>query len=473
MEAHIRFFATFVLGLSLGACGGAQKSAQAPSGGAPGAPGAGQPAQQQVATTAQGQQYAVSDAPTSGSGKARPAMNATAAQSYQAGLSAFQAGDLGGAKTQFSNAAKADPKAYQAYYSLAVVQERLGEQAAALSSYQKALDVVSDYEPAIAGYALLKAETGQLSEAESFLNKKRSQMPDSAAVLAALAEVKSMQKDSAQAQKLAQEALKKNPDYRPAMVTLARDHYRNRRLDLALYTLKAILDGYGQDNPPRDENNAQAILLRALIYKEQGRRRDAIEQFKKAVDLRPDLVEARLDLAKFMLEAGNAGEAVPLLEKALNYDANNLLVHLDLGDAYRLAGRPADAQKHLEWVITKDPKLAEAHYNLGLMYLFAKNMPGMTDMQLIDKAIAHFERYKEVRQRSGPGAGDDVDELLKRAKAKKSIMQAMAAQDQPPPPPPPPDESAGASGGTEPAGAGEQPAGGEAGGSSGALPPAE
>ncbi len=58
-------------------------------------------------------------------------------------------------------------------------------------------------------------------------------------------------------QRLAQEALKLNPDYRPAMVIIARDHFRNRRLDLALYALQAILDGFEpvNENPPRDKEN--------------------------------------------------------------------------------------------------------------------------------------------------------------------------------------------------------------------------
>ena len=110
---------------------------------------------------------------------------------------------------------------------------------------------IASYEPAIAAYAQYVAARGSLTEAESFLQGKRSQMPNSAGVIAALAEVKSMQRDTASAQQLAQEALKKNSDYRPAMVTIARDHYRNRRLDLSLYALQAILDGFGEDNPPR------------------------------------------------------------------------------------------------------------------------------------------------------------------------------------------------------------------------------
>jgi tetratricopeptide (TPR) repeat protein len=432
------------------ACGGGASS-QAQAKTPEGTPGTGAAQAPSVATNPSGQQYATADAPNPNAPAQakRPPMNAAAQQAYQAGLQAFQSGDLQGAKTQFSRAAEADPNAYQANFSLGVVQERLGSKSAALSAYRASYGIVKDYEPAISAYALLLAHTGDTSEAEDFLNRQRAILPTSAAVLAAMAEVKSLQKDSSAAQQLAQEALKKNPDYRPAMVTLARDHYRSRRLDLALYTLTAILDGYGPENPPRDKDNADALLLRGLIYKEQGRRRDAFADFKRAVELRPDLVEARLNLAKYMLEAGNATEAVPLLEGALAYDASNPLVHLNLGDGYRLQGRPADSLKHLQWVLGKDSTIAEAHYNLGLLYLFSTGVPGTTPTSAIDKAIAELELFKSMRPRTKAGAGDDTDELLNRAKNKKAILAAEAAA----PPPAQPAPAGGAAGATGAAGA--------------------
>jgi tetratricopeptide (TPR) repeat protein len=432
-----KFLCIGLLSVALAGCGGgAQVGAKTPgSEGAPGAPTPGAGAA--VAATPGGTQYAMSDLPTTGRPDAnRPQMNAAAADAYRAGLQAFQAGDLQGAKTQFAKAADADPKAFQAQYSLGVVQERLGQKSAALSAYRAAVGIVKDYEPAIAAYALLLARTGDISEAEDFLNRERGLLPESAAVLAALAEVKSIQKDSGTAQQLAQDALKKNPDYRPAMVTLARDHYRARRLDLSLYTLTAILDGYGAENPPRDKDNAEALLLRALIYKEQGRRKDSFNDFKRIVELRPDVVEAKLNLAKYMLDAGNATEATPLLESALAYDAANPIVHLNLGDAYRLMGRPADALKHLQWVQTKDPTNAEVHYNLGLLYLFSTGVPGISSPSAaIDKAIAELEQFKSMRPRAKAGSGDDVDELIARAKNKKAIAQAEAASAAAAPPP--------------------------------------
>jgi Tfp pilus assembly protein PilF len=389
-------------------------------GGAPNAAGG-------AVTNAQGQQFAVSDAPSSGEAATnRPQMSAGAKQAYQSGMQAFMAGDLQGAKTQFSNAVQADPKAYQAYYSLAVVHERLGATGSATTAYQKAVGVVPDYEPAILGYAVLLARRGKAAEAEDFLRSKLGAYPKSAAISTGLAEVKSIQGNSGEAQRLAQDALKKNPDYRPAMVTLARDHYRNRRLDLALYALKGILDGYGEENPPRDKNNAEAHLLRGLIYREENRRGPAIEEFEEAIKLRPDLVEARVQLATYFMEAGNAAGAVPHLETAIRYDNTHLLAHLSLGDAYRLMGKSKEAKQELEWVAQTDPSLAQPHYNLGLLYLLNPDVPGVTPKQAADKAIEHFEKYKSMKPRSeGP---DDTEELINRAKAKKALIDAKSAE---------------------------------------------
>jgi tetratricopeptide (TPR) repeat protein len=387
-----------------------------------------------VATNPSGQQVGMSDAPTSGEAAQRPAMNATALAAYQAGMQAFQAGDLQGAKNQFVAATQADPKAFQAYYSLGVVRERINETSGALQAYRQATTIVSDYEPAIVAYSVLLARTGKPDEASDFLNARQAQMPKSAAVTAAMAEVKSIQGDSGAAQRLAQEALKKNPDYRPAMITLARDHYRSRRLDLALYALKGILDGYGDENPPRDKNNAEARLLRGLIYKEQGLKAAAIPELQKAIELRPDMVEARVHLANYLLESGNAAEAAGLLETALRYDSLNVLARLNLGDAYRLLGKTSEAQRELDWVVKTDPSVAQAHYNLGLLYLFSASVPGMTPAQAADRAISELEQYKKLKPRSAGGTPDDTDELITRAKTQKALAEAKAAEAAAPPP---------------------------------------
>jgi len=232
--------------------------------------------------------------------------------------------------------------------------------------------------------------------------------------------------------------LKLNPDYKPAMVVIARDHYRNRRIDLALYALQAILDGFEpvNENPPRDKDNAEALLLRGLIYKEQGDRAKAMDQFQKAVARRPDLVEARVQLATFLLEAGDVNQAYPLVEGALRFDGEYLPAHLLMGDCYRLQGKPAEAKQRFDYVLGKDPSLPMVHYDLGLLYLFAQAVPGMTPAQQVDAATSELKKYQELRAK---GTTDDSDELLNRAKLKKGELDAAkAAAATPVPAAPPP-----------------------------------
>ncbi len=416
--------ALVALGLSVVACGGNGKPAEHPKVDSSGHPtGAGS----NVTAGAGGPQVAADDAPSSGdSGANRPKMSAAAAAAYDAGIAAFASGDLDTAKAQFLKAGEADGNAYQAHYSLGVVLERLGDATGALNAYRRATTVVADYEPALVAYAGLLARTHRIGEAESFLEGQQAKFPKSAALTAGLAEVKSIKGETAEAQRLAQEALKKNPDYRPAMITIARDHYRARRLDLALYALAGILEGYGPENPPRDKNSAEALLLRALIQRERGQRQGALADFGRALELRPDLVEAAVALAAFNLESGDAAAAAALLERALKYDRAHVSARLNLGDAYRLLGRSADALRELQWVVAKDASLAQVHYNLGLLYLFGQDLPGLSPKQAAEKAVEELELYKKMRPRTlGP---DDTDELINRARAKISVIEAQAAE---------------------------------------------
>jgi tetratricopeptide (TPR) repeat protein len=379
-----------------------------------------------------GVQYGVPDPAPAGAA----AMNAEAQNFYRQGMEAWAAGNLQAAQGFFTQATQADSQAYQAYYSLGAVQERLKTYSAALSSYERAFTIIPDYERAMVAYGMLLAsKQNKLSEADEFFTRKRQKLPKSAALIAAQAEVKSLNRDTAGAQQLAQEALKINPSYAPAMMTIARDHYRNRRLDLSLYALKAVLDGFGPDNPPRDKDNAEAHLLRAFIWAETDQRPLAMEAFRRAVELRPDIVVARLMLATYLLESGGADEALPMLQQALAFDSDNVAAHLRLGDAYRLTGQFPQALKEFEWVKARDASMAEVHYNMGLLYLLAPSVPGMNAKQQVDAAIASFNKFKDLRPK---GEASDVDELLKRATTKKEEIEALEAAKRPQPAAPPP-----------------------------------
>jgi len=402
-------------GLALPACGGEETKPPATAANAKAAPGTTTPA-----PVAQGNAVAV---PVQHADITGPAKSA-----YDKGYKAFASGDLPGAKVAFAEATHADSSAPAPHYALGTVLDRLGDLSGAQQEYRAAFSAKPDYEVAIGAYALSLANGGHTGEADTFLTDKQQKSPNSAALTTYLAEIKSMAGNSGDAQRLAQSALALNPDFKPAMVVIAHDHYRARRLELANYALTAILDGFGELSPARDKDNPDAHLLRGLIEKESGQRAAAMADFDAARAKRPDMVEALIQSGVMKLEAGNVVEATPMLESAVRYAPNASLAHLNLGDAYRLGGRIPDAKKEFDTALAMDSSLAVAHYDLGLLYLFSPSVPGTSASDQISTAIRELNTYKTMRGARGtPGTNDDIDELLSRANAKLAELKASVA----------------------------------------------
>jgi Tfp pilus assembly protein PilF len=345
--------------------------------------------------------------------------------SYDRGYAAFMAGDLAAAKQAFTDASHADPHAPAPLYSLGTVLEHQGDTGGAQQQYKAALAVKPDDTTAIGAYAMCLASSAHLSEADSFLTTQQQKHQNSAPITTYLAEVKSMEGDTGSAQQLAQDALRMSPDYKPAMVAIAHDHYRTHRTELAKYALQAVLDGFGESSPPRDKDNADAHLIRGLIEEDSRQRAAAMADYDAARKTRPDLVEALIHLGVMKLQAGNVQEATPLLESAVKFAPNAPLAHLNLADAYRLGGRVADAKREFEKALSMDSSLAVAHYDMGLLYLFSPNVPGTTATDQIATAIRELETYRSMR--GGKAGGEDVDELLARAQAKQADLKVSAA----------------------------------------------
>jgi Tfp pilus assembly protein PilF len=369
---------------------------------------------------------------TPGSAQSIPVQHADvtggAKSSYDRGYKAFSSGDLLGAKQAFTEATRADSSAPAPHYALGTVLDRLGDLSGAQQEYRAAFSAKPDYELAIGAYALSLASGGHTGEADTFLTDKQQKFPNSPALATFLAEIKSMAGNSGDAQRLAQSALVLNPDFKPAMVVIAHDHYRARRLELANYALTAILDGFGELSPARDKDNPDAHLLRGLIEKESGLRAAAMADFDAARAKRPDMVEALIQSGVMKLEAGNVLEATPMLESAVHFAPNSALSHLNLGDAYRLGGRIADAKKEFDTALAMDSSLAVAHYDLGLLYLFSPSVPGTSASDQVAIAIRELGTYKTMRgARAVPGSTDDIDELLSRANAKQAELKASVA----------------------------------------------
>lgn len=96
-------------------------------------------------------------------------------------------------------------------------------------------------------------------------------------------------------------------------------------------------------------NNAESHAWLADVRERQHRLADAIEQYRIAIEQKPDFRVARLELAKDLLYAGRSREAVPVLLPALQVeDKNTPVAMMFLVQAYVNLGDRATARKYLE-----------------------------------------------------------------------------------------------------------------------------
>jgi Tfp pilus assembly protein PilF len=370
---------------------------------------------------------------------------------YEQGYQQYLRGELVAAQQSFQSALSIDAKGYVAHYGIALVLEHLGKNNDALEHYREAYKLNSNYEAAVTAYGYLLYRMGSRTEAETFLSEQNTRSPKAYGIMTALAEIKSLKGDSSTAQSLAQNALTLEGKYEPAMVLIARDHFRAGRVALAQYVLSSILDGQQTDeerakgepakkNPPRAPGNAEAQLLRAIIFQRAGERTAAAVWFEKAARTRPDLVEAHLQLGLLRIESNDAEGARIPLETAVKYAPANAEARLALGESYRLQALTTFGDK-LGWELAKAsygwvlaaPGASSlvkglADYDLGLLYFLVPGVDKLQDVPRLDKAIDYFNQYKSAKGTSqGASWPNDIDDLLAQAQIARRNAAAGAA----------------------------------------------
>ncbi len=118
-----------------------------------------------------------------------------------------------------------------------------------------------------------------------------------------------------------------------------------------------------QDQP----KNPEAWLLLARAHKLQGEPEQAKEKAAKALELKPDFLEARTFLYGLFLEAKDYDGAIQTIKGYLRVndkDTSNLIA---LGDVYVLKGDYVQAQNTFQQVVNLDPKKPQGYFSLGLL----------------------------------------------------------------------------------------------------------
>src|SRR5215468_5133655 len=128
--------------------------------------------------------------------------------------------------------------------------------------------------------------------------------------------------------------------------------------------------------------------LGKAFYENAATQDEAVELFKKALELAPDSTRERVNYGLALLKvAAKSAEGIAQLEQAQKQDPTIPHTWFNLGIAYKRASQYVRAIEQLEGMRRLVPDEPITHYNLGLLYKL-NNAP--------ERALKHLERAAEL-----------------------------------------------------------------------------
>ena len=145
-------------------------------------------------------------------------------------------------------------------------------------------------------------------------------------------------------------------------------------------------------------DDAWAHYWLGTVRNRRGKPEAAERPLRRAVEIQPLLVEARIALADVLGAVGRTDEAIRHLEAAVAADSlNHPAAWNNLGFIHLQAGRLVEAERPLATAVRLDPDFAEARVNLGAVYLSTER---------IEPAVEQFEQAVRARPDYAPAYGN-------------------------------------------------------------------
>jgi tetratricopeptide (TPR) repeat protein len=170
------------------------------------------------------------------------------------------------------------------------------------------------------------------------------------------------------------------------------------------------------------KNNPQSYLVHnslGIALNDAGQREKAVEQFKQAVVLKPDYLEARNNLGVVLNNMGRTQDAIKLFQQALLLKPDYPDTLNNLGMVLNAAGRSDEAIKYIEQALRLKPDYPEAICSLGIV--LSKTGRPQEAVILFEKALRLKSDYPEAHYNLGLALGD----IGRRKEAIEHFHQAL------------------------------------------------
>ena len=171
-----------------------------------------------------------------------------------------------------------------------------------------------------------------------------------------------------------------------ALLHAANEAFARKDFSAAIKSLKSVLE---------IQPGSAAWFNLAYAYSGLGDNDEAVQAYKRTLELQPDLFEARLNLGILFIKMNQTQPALEHLAKAVELKPDHSRAHLYYGRALSLAARPEAAERQFVDALRLDPNAAFAHFDLGQLYLaekkYADARTAFEKAQTLDPKLAQAE----------------------------------------------------------------------------------
>jgi tetratricopeptide (TPR) repeat protein len=285
---------------------------------------------------------------------------------FSLGSMYLRKGDYKQAEIEFQKSIELDDKFYSAYFNLGEVYRNQKQYDLAMLAYKKAVAINPKWGYPYYGIGMIYFTQNNLVEAEAQINlaiKFNPEIADAHFKLGQIyakndMDIELISKEYRDGQKAITADTKK--DEKEAFYDLGKIFAEKGKSGLAIQSYKNAIG--------IDPNMASAQFELGSEYYKMGLKERAVEHYNMAIQADPSIRKSFLEEAKKQYESGNMEAATASLDKTLSIDPQNAEAHYYYAEIQQKSNNPTEAIKHYEDAIKLDPNFVKAYMPIGDLY---------------------------------------------------------------------------------------------------------
>lgn len=297
----------------------------------------------------------------------------------------FLSGNLDQAETACQQGLKDHPGARQLIHLLAVIRDRQGKHAQAITMLQELLEVHGDYVEAAIDLGPMLHRAGAFHAAQQQYISALDHRPGDPLLLFNYGMLLREQKEDQEALKYLRQAVQHKPDYSDALVALA-NGYR----DLDRYDEAAVVYAQAAELIPEDATLKAEIGLMHHLAGEDSKGEKCL---LRALELDPDSEIAWLRLAIVRRNLGKLNEAIAHNLKVLELRPHAIEAYNNISQCYQDMAKWDKALEYIDLALEQDPRKIEGIINKANIF---------KRMGIPDRAVDCLQRALELEPDSIP-----------------------------------------------------------------------